>query len=242
MKARKRFISGFTMQPTTRASTVHPKKEVLMMKRRQVVVFVFFVFCVGFFPSLSAASEKHIRSALLTETSQQSSDHKTEKRQRPQWTAERPFFEDQHGLHFLGSYRGGAHYRLTMRLAKSEAMKELLESIQVKARSEFSSALHGKNIITDDMGQYVTDAVCWVVDNIRVRGIRPRKTYHEQVFDPVSRTYTYHAWVQLEIPRSEYVQAKIAATERIRDRAAREEDTEAKKKAHELLKKLRKGS
>jgi len=49
---------------------------------------------------------------------------------------------------------GGADYALTLRLAKSEAMKNLLESIQVKAMGEFSSAIHGQN------EQTVIGAVC----------------------------------------------------------------------------------
>ena len=51
---------------------------------------------------------------------------KTGKDKRPDWTSEKPFFEDNGGLYFAGGNIGGADYILTLRLAKSEAMKNLL--------------------------------------------------------------------------------------------------------------------
>ena len=212
------------------------------MKTRQDLRFVLMVFSVAFFPLVCEANDIETKNALYVETGLSFRAQNASQGQRPAWTLERPFFEDKNGLHFIGSYMGGAHYRLTLRLAKSEAIKEVLESVQIKARSEFSSAIHGQNIANDDLGQYVTDAVAWVIDNINVRGIRQNKTYHEQIFDPVSRSYRYNAWVQLEIPRSDYVKAKIEAGQKVLDKAVREEDEEAKEKAHELLEKLRQGT
>lgn len=210
-----------------------------MIEKKQLFSLLLLVSYVVFLPPECGASDIETKNALYVETSHSVHGQNTSQGQRPAWTLERPFFEDKNGLHFIGSYMGGAHYRLTLRLAKSEAIKEVLESVQIKARSEFSSAIHGQNINIDDLGQYVTDAVAWVIDNINVRGIRQSKTYHEQIFDPVSRLYKHNAWVQLEIPRADYVKAKIEAGQKILDKAVREEDEEAKEKAHELLKKLR---
>ena len=158
---------------------------------------------------------------------------------RPDWTSEKPYIEDEVGFHFAGGFMGGADYALTLRLAKSEAMKSLLESIQVKARSEFSSAIHGQNRTDGDLGRYVTDTVAWTIDNLRIGGIRQDRIYYEQIFDPVSQAFKYNSWVQLGISRADYVKAKTDATQKLLDKAIRDKDEEAKGKAQELLEKLR---
>jgi hypothetical protein len=77
------------------------------------------------------------------------------------------------------------------------------------------------------------------VDNLRIRGIQQRLVYYEQVFDPMSQSFRYNAWVQLAMPRADYVKAKIDAAERLVDKAVREKDEKAKEKALDLLEKLR---
>jgi hypothetical protein len=164
---------------------------------------------------------------------------KTGEDNRPEWTTEETFTEKDETFFYTGGVMGGADYALTLRLAKSEAAKNLLESVEVKARVEFSNALHGQNRDDRDLGRYVTDAVAWTVDNLRVRGIRQRKIYYEQVFDPQSQSFKYNTWVQLELSKADYLKAKIDSAEKLLDKAIREKDQEAKEKALELLEKLR---
>lgn len=157
---------------------------------------------------------------------------------RPEWISESPFFEDNNRLHFIGCMMGGVDYALTLRLAKSEATKNLLESIQIKAQAEFSHAIQGQNKSDIDLGRYVTDAVAWTIDNLRISGIRENKAYYEKLFDPISQTIKFNAWVQLEIPKTDYLQAKTESTRKLLDRAIQDKNQEAKKKALELLEKL----
>ena len=164
---------------------------------------------------------------------------KTGQDKRPEWVSEKPYLEDDKGYRFTGGIMGGADYSLTIRLAKAEATKNLLESIQIKARGEFSTVIHGQNQNNSDLGRYVTDAVAWTVDNLRIGGIRQRQIYYEQIFDPASQAIKYNSWVQLEISRADYQKAKIDAAERLLNKAIREKDEEAKQKALELLEKLR---
>ena len=163
---------------------------------------------------------------------------KTGATQRPEWTNQTTFYEDAQGLHFTGGVMGGSDYALTLRLAKSEAIKNLLESVEIKARSEFSSVMHG-NYGNDDIGRYVTDAVAWTVDNLRVGGIKQRNIFYEQTFDPGSHRVRYNAWVNLEVSRADYIKAKTSAAERLLKKAIREQDAEAKEKALEILERLR---
>ena len=164
------------------------------------------------------------------------------KRVRPEWTSKGPFFEDGKCLYFTGGYLGGADYVLTLRLAKSEAIKSLLESIELKARVEFSTVLHGLNADKGDLGRYVTDAVGWIIDNLKVRGIRQNLMYYEQVKNPESDGLQYNAWVQLAISKEDYRQARLTAAKNIVTKTERKEDNEAKAKALELLEKLQRES
>ena len=163
---------------------------------------------------------------------------KTGATNRPEWTNQTTFYEDAQGLHFTGGVMGGSDYSLTLRMAKSEAMKNLLESVEVKARSEFSSVMHG-NYGRDDIGRYVTDAVAWTVDTLRVGGIKQRTIYYEQAFDPSTHRVRYNAWVNLEISRADYIKAKTSAAERLLKKAIQSQDEEAKERALELLERLR---
>ena len=163
---------------------------------------------------------------------------KTGATQRPEWTNQTTFYEDESGIHFIGGVMGGSDYALTLRLAKSEAIKNLLESIEIKARSEFSSVMHG-NYGNDDIGRYVTDAVAWTVDNLRIGGIKQRNIYYEKDFDPGTHRVRYNAWVNLEVSKADYIKAKTRAAEKLLNKAIREKDEEAKEKALELLDRLR---
>jgi hypothetical protein len=164
----------------------------------------------------------------------------TERDKRPDWTSENPFYEDSEALYFTGGFIGGADYAVTLRLAKAEAMKNLLESIQVKTRSEFSTAINGQNRADEDLGRYMTDAVGWTVENLKIAGIRPNQIFYEQVFDPVSQRFKYNSWVQLKISTTDYAKAKMDAANKWLKKALREKDAEAEEKAMELLDKLKK--
>ena len=167
---------------------------------------------------------------------------KTGKDKRPIWTSEQPFYEDQGALLFTGGYLGGADYALSLRLAKAEAMKNLLESIELKARAEFSTAMHGQDHDDHDLGRYVTDGVAWTVDNLRIRGIKQNTTYYERIFDPTAQVFKFNSWVQLKISNADYLKAKTDAARRMLDQAVREKNEEAKEKALELLDKLYQGA
>ena len=164
---------------------------------------------------------------------------KTGEDNRQEWTTEEIFMEKGDNFFYTGGVMGGADYALTLRLAKSEATKNLLESIEIKARAEFSSAIHGKNRSEGDLGRYVTDAVAWTVDNLRIGGIKQSSIYYEQVFDPISQSFKYNAWLKLEISKADYLKARAESAQRLLDKAIREKDEEAKEKALELLEKLR---
>jgi hypothetical protein len=207
---------------------------------RQTTINVFSAFLVPFLIAvLGCGGSKVIKqSQAMAELNRPVVMEKTGTTQRPEWTNRTTFSEDGQGLRFAGGVMGGSDYALTLRLAKSEAIKNLLESVEIKARSEFSSVMHG-NYGNDDIGRYVTDAVAWTVDNLLVGGIKQRDIYYEQTFTPGTNYVRYNAWVSLEISKADYVRAKTAAAERLLKKAIREQDAEAKEKALEMLERLR---
>jgi len=193
------------------------------------------IFIIGISLLLTAcASKAHVKQevspTIITMTGEDD---------RPEWTTKETFMEKDGRLMYTGGVMGGADYALTLRLAKSEATKNLLESIEIKARAEFSSAIHGKNRSEGDLGRYVTDAIAWTVNNLRIGGIRQNRIYYEQVFDPISQSFKYNAWVKLEISKADYLKARADSAQKLLDKAIREKDEEAKEKALELLEKLR---
>jgi hypothetical protein len=208
-------------------------KKSLVMKAAGCGMF-FFIFAI-----MGCGGNKVVKQdQAMAEFSRPVVMEKTGATQRPEWTNQTTFSEDSQGLHFTGGVMGGSDYALTLRLAKSEAIKNLLESIEIKVRSEFSSVMHG-NYGNDDIGRYVTDAVAWTVDNLRVGGIKQRNVFYEQTFDPGTHRVRYNAWVSLEVSRADYIKAKTVAAERLLKKAIREQDAEAKEKALEILERLR---
>ncbi|NQV03620.1 MAG: hypothetical protein HQ542_13300 [Bacteroidia bacterium] len=209
------------------------------METRKGLGFVLLVLCIAFLPFGCASSKMAKQKEALVEIHKPVIVEKTGQDNRPEWTTKETYIEKDGELIYTGGIIGGADYALTVRLAKSEATKNLLESIQIKARAEFSSAIHGQNRTDSDLGRYVTDAVAWTVDNLKIGGMRQREIYYEQIFDPVSQSFKYNAWVQLQISKPDYLKAKITATEKLLDKAIREKDQEAKENALKLLDKLR---
>ena len=191
------------------------------------------ILIMALFLSACASKQDTIREVMPTQIT------KTGEDDRPEWTTKETFAEEDGKLFYAGGVIGGVDYVLTMRLAKAEATKNLLESVQIKVRSEFSTAMHGSNREESDIGRYITDGIAWTVENLRVGGIKQKEIYYEQVFDPLSQTVKYNFWVQLEISKSDYSKAKVDAAQKMLDKAIREKDREAREKAMELLDKLR---
>ena len=206
---------------------------------RQIVNVIAVASCLGLLLLGCGANKVAKQKEAFIEAQKPVVVQKMGQEKRPDWTSDKPYFEDEAGFYFTAGFMGGADYALTLRLAKSEAMKNLLESIQVKARGEFSSAIHGQNRTDGDLGRYVTDTVAWTIDNLRIGGIKQDRIYYEQVFDPASQSFKYNSWVQLGISRADYVKAKTDAAQKLLVKAVHNNDQEAKAKAMELLEKLR---
>jgi hypothetical protein len=155
---------------------------------------------------------------------------------KPGWVGT-SYKEKEDFIYFSGEVTDVADRSLGMRQAKADAVQNLVESIKVKARSDFSEAVKGVNTPQGRLGRYVDSLVVWTTENLDVSGAIPVEEYTEKVrtqkYDGYG--YTYNCYVWLRLAKDEYFLARQGAL----DRADREaEDDEARQLAEEAKEKL----
>ena len=157
----------------------------------------------------------------------------------PEWVTV-PFFEDGETMYFSGGVRGVADYAVGLRQAKAEAMKNVAESIQTKARTEFVENTSGANLTPEDLGRFIQDGIAMVADNINISGLLPAEQYYEKV-EEVTDTgvrYFYNCYVLFQLPVKDYKEARKRAIEDLAAKAREENNKKAEEAAMQLLEKL----
>ena len=155
---------------------------------------------------------------------------------KPGWVGT-SYKEKDNYIFFSGEVTDVADRSLGMRQAKADAVQNLLESIKVKARSEFSEAVKGVNTSQGTLGRYVDSLVVWTTENLDVSGAIPVEEYTEKLRTQAyeGAQYSYNCYVWLRLSKDEYFLARQNAL----DRGSREaEDEEAKQLAQEAKEKL----
>ena len=157
---------------------------------------------------------------------------------RPSWTKEL-FSESKDGMNvrFTGAFLGGADYPLTVRMAYAEALKNASSTIKQYVRAEFSEFVQGNN--RDRVDRWVSDGIASIVPNLLMQGLTQKKVYYEEMYSPSSMTPRWNVWVQAEMPMQDYLRAKAQAVDSLRKEFEREGQMEAKRKAEDLLSRLR---
>lgn len=155
---------------------------------------------------------------------------------RPNWLGV-PYREKGGFIYFSGHAAGVVDEGLGVRQAKAAALQNLLESIRVKARSEFTEAVRGENASPGAASRYLESVIAWTTESLAVSGAVPVEQYTEKVrertLDGVAYRYNCHVWLRL--PKEEYFRARQQAAER----ASREgDDEEARRLAEEVRRKL----
>jgi hypothetical protein len=174
----------------------------------------------------------------LAEIHKQSIITKTKHDKRPKWCTKEIYWEKGDKMYYSGGYIGGVDYSLSVRLAKSEAIKNLIESTSLKAYEEFSHTIEGTGMGPDDINRYVIDSVAWTVENLKFSGIKQKELYFEEVFDPIAMKPMYNIWVLLEISRTDYLKAKMSAAQKQLEKSKRDNNRDAKRKTEEILRLL----
>lgn len=96
----------------------------------------------------------------------------------PEWVIV-PFFEDETTMYFSGALKGVGDYAVGLRQAKAEAMKNVAEAIETKAKTEFVQNTRGSNLPGEDLGRFVQDGIAMTADNINISGLLPAESYYE---------------------------------------------------------------
>ena len=159
---------------------------------------------------------------------------------KPEWVGV-PYFEDEKTMYFSGAVKGVADYAVGLRQAKAEAMKNVAESIQTKAKTEFVENTRGANLSPDDLGKFVQDGIAMTADNINISGLLPSESYYEKV-EEVTATgvrYFYNCSVLFQLPIKDYKMARNRALNGLAEKAKKENNAAAEKAAMSLLDKLK---
>lgn len=156
---------------------------------------------------------------------------------KPEWET-KTFFEKESQMFFSGTITNVFDMALGFRQAKAEAMKNIIESLKTKARTEFSTAIKGQNLSKDDLGRIAEDVVTWVAQ-IDVSGVIQKETYYEKI-EEITHTgvkHSYNCSVLLQLDKKFYLDARenainnaIAKQREVNNQAAVEAAENAKKR------------
>ncbi len=179
-----------------------------------------------------AAKQPEVFNSKVLETSENSD--------KPEWVFQT--FQELpkgKGFQFSGGVTDVADYALGVSEARAEAIKNGVISIQIKARSEFSKFVEGSNIAPDLIGKFVSDGVAFIADSFYVTGIQQKQIYYEKEKYNTEYRSHYNIWALCYISGADYLKARIDAAQRLVNKYQNEKNFEAKKKAEELLEKLK---
>ena len=177
-----------------------------------------------------AAKKQEVFKEEVIETSETSS--------KPEWVF-KTFKELDDGYEFSGGVNDVADYALGISEARAEAIKNGIVSIQIKVGSEFTKFAEGSNMSQDLIGKWVSDGIAFLSDSLYVSGIKQKEIYYERIKYNTEYKPHYNIWALCSISSTDYLKAKIDAAQRLVNKYQQDKNEEAKKKAEELLDRLR---
>ncbi|MFC1591685.1 hypothetical protein ACFL43_04100 [Thermodesulfobacteriota bacterium] len=159
---------------------------------------------------------------------------------KPEWVFNTfQVLDKEGGYLFSGGVTDVSDYALGVSEAKAEAIKNGIGSIQLKVRSEFSKFAEGSNMAPDLISKFISDGVAFIADSFYVSGIQQKQIYYEKERYNTEYRPHFNIWALCYISGVDYMKAKIDAAQRLVNKYQSEKNFEAKKKAEELLDRLR---
>jgi len=160
-------------------------------------------------------------------------------KEKPDWITH-PFTEKKGIMYFSGGVREVADYSLGLEQAEAEALKGLVKSIQLKARSEFTENIRGSNLDKNELEKFISDGIAIVADNVEVSGVFPKETYYEKIEEATvsGKRYLYNCYSLLQLSDRDYKIARNKALEDLSKKARNENNKKAEQTAIDLLKRL----
>lgn len=128
---------------------------------------------------------------------------------------------------------------IALRSAEMEGKKRVIESIATELRVEGTRAQSGFD--KEAVGRFFEDAQSWLTDNMKVSGVALTQTYWEKWARRSGEEevgYYYRGYALVQISKADYEKARLAALDRLIDKAAREKNRQAEKAARETKERL----
>jgi len=158
---------------------------------------------------------------------------------RPDWISI-PLSIEEPILYFSGGTTGQAEFSLALRQAKAEAVKNITQGMKMKLGSEFSEALSELGWGDAASSEFLTDSLELVIENLDIHNLKPKEIYYEKI-EKTTREgfdYFYNCYNLFEISEQDYVQARNAALNRIKEKAKGENKEKVEEIATKLLKRF----
>ncbi|NIM02636.1 hypothetical protein GTN66_00560 [bacterium] len=158
---------------------------------------------------------------------------------RPDWIAT-PVSIGEEMFSFSGGVDGVADFSLALRRARGEVIKNIIAGIENRVGAEFSDAVRELSISDAELSEFSTETVGVIMEIYQMHGIKPKETYYEKVERPTAEgvEYLYNCYQLVDLSRTEYMEWRDSAVERIRDRAKAENKKRLEEIATQILKKL----
>lgn len=158
---------------------------------------------------------------------------------RPDWIFT-PISIKEEMFSFSAGVEGVADFSLALRRARGEVIKNIIAGIESRVGAEFSDAVRELSISDAELSEFSTEAVGVIMEIYQMHGIKPEETYYEKVERPTAEgaEYFYNCYQLVELSRTEYIEWRDSAVERIKDRAKAENKKTQEEIATQILKKL----
>ncbi len=160
----------------------------------------------------------------------------------PEWV-QQTAYEKKDMLYYVGGVKNVVDYSLGLREAKAEGLKNLVESVKLRARTQLTQMTRGSNQTKEDLGKFIEDGVALTSTNLDVSGVLPREQYTEKIEETTGTgvKYLYNCYTLLGISTKDYAEARRKAIEGLGEQAKKENNLKAETDAKDLLKKLEAG-
>lgn len=161
----------------------------------------------------------------------------------PDWvTKGETYWEDKHTIYVSGGVHDRRSFDLAVTEARAEAYRLLAESMRLRLKSEYAKALEGSNNAqTGDLGEFITSAVAYTLDNIALQGAKPTNIYYERKASSHGSSW-YDVYALVEIARVDYFKSRNDSVEALARKYHKANDKKAEERALNLLEKLREES
>src|SRR3989339_1715102 len=120
-------------------------------------------------------------------------------------------------------------FSLGQQVCKSEGIRQILESVKLRGRTDFANAMRGDNTEQGTLGRVTESVIALTSDNLDVSGITSDEIYWDkyETYDGGSMNYSYNIQGFYHISEAKYHEAVRRALMSAKEKAEAENDKAA---------------